>query len=69
MIKKIGCLVLALIMVLAMTATSFARESTASDMDTANPIGVLGDFDSPDTIDSSIKESVILLKEITAYNL
>ncbi len=61
--KKIGALVLALVMVLAMSVTAFA-----DDMGTSSPTGVIGDFESPDTTVAGITESISLKKEITAYN-
>ena len=64
MVKKIGCLVLALIMVLAMTATAFAASE-----DMAGESGVIGEFQAKDTPDTPAKNaSVIIYKEITAYN-
>ena len=58
-IKRIGALVLAGVLALGMSVTALA----GSDMDSANPTGVLGDFESADTTVASIAESVILLKK------
>ena len=59
--KKIGALVLVLVMMLAMSATAFADE------DMINEGGVIGEFTTADTPEVQDK-AVLLQKELTVYN-
>ncbi len=62
-LRKLSALLLALAMILGMSAMAFA-----DDMGTSNPTGVIGDFETADTTVPGITESIKLKKEITAYN-
>ena len=66
LMKKLGAIMLVLSM-LAVCTAAWATSETSDMMDSA-PTGVIGDFEDPDTIVSGVTESVILQKEITAYN-
>ncbi len=61
-IKRISALVLALIMVLALTATALADDATMAGQE-----GVIGEFTTPDTPVTQT-DTVVIYKEITAYN-
>ncbi len=63
MIKKIGALMLALVMVLSLGSVAFA--TNAADM--SGQSGVIGEFTTPDTPDTQ-DDTVVIYKEITAYN-
>ena len=60
--KKIGALVLALVMVLAMSSTAFATSA-----DTTGEGGRIGEFTSLDT-PTTQTDTLVIYKEITAYN-
>jgi len=60
-IKKIGALLLALVMVLSLSATALAEDATLSGD------GIVGDFTTPDN--AEVQEGTVLIyKEIKAYN-
>lgn len=61
-LKKLGAIVLALVMVLAMGTTAFAAPESMT-----NEAGVIGEFTSPDQPVAK-DNAVLLYKEITAYN-
>ena len=60
--KRIGALLMAVVMVMALSVTAFA----AADMNGEK--GVIGEFQSADTPDAAYDPTVIIYKEITAFN-
>jgi len=62
MMKKIGALVLAVVMIMAMSATAFA-----TNLEENGETGVAGDWNEAD-IERTVQRSVNIKKEIIAYN-
>lgn len=62
--KKIGALVLALVMVLSLSAMALAE----GEADMTGESGVIGEFTGPDTPDSAKSAQLTIYQEITAYN-
>lgn len=67
--KKIGALVLALVMVLAMSTTAFAATNLGDDGSGTDGVGEDGVFTSKDTPTSITDKTLRLEKEIKVYNL
>lgn len=62
--KKTGVIVLAVVLVMAMTVAAFADPTTAN---MTGESGVIGEFTTPDT-PTTYTDTVVIYKEITAYN-